>query len=262
MKQRRIIDVHSHIGRTVTNGLGQDVETWLSKMDEAGIDQAIISVAAGGIQAEGLADTRRANDVIAAAVKGHPERFPMGLASVEVRHGEAAIGEVRRAHEIGLQGLVFHTAFEGFGLDSPLFAELLKALGDGPALILLHATTDSRSNPLAIGRIAERFPHLLFIAGHPVFSEEQRAQCVSAVKSNGNLNLDLAYQADPATTEYFVREVGATRTFFGSDAPYFEPVQVIDSIEAAAISNRDREQIFHDNAMHLIEMIGPGSEAR
>jgi uncharacterized protein len=258
MKRRRIIDVHSHIGRTVTNGVGQDVETWLARMDQAGIDQAIISVAAGGIQAEGLADTRRANDVIADSVKKHPERFPIGLASIEVRHGEAGISEVRRALEIGLKGLVFHTAFEGFGLDSSVFEELLSALGDGPALVLLHATTDSRSDPKAIGRVAERFPHLSFIAGHPVFTEEQRAQCVAAVRANANLNLDLAYQADPATTEYFVREVGAARTFFGSDAPYFEPVQVIRSIEAAAISNGDRELIFHDNARRLIETIMPG----
>ena len=97
MTARRIIDVHSHIGRTVTNGIGQDVQTWLASMDAAGIDQAIISVAAGGIQAEGLADTRRANDVIADAVRKHPQRFPIGLASIEVRHGEAGIGEVRRA---------------------------------------------------------------------------------------------------------------------------------------------------------------------
>jgi predicted TIM-barrel fold metal-dependent hydrolase len=255
MTARRIIDVHSHIGRTVTNGIGQDVETWLARMDAAGIDQAIISVAAGGIQAEGLADTRRANDVIADAVRKHPQRFPIGLAGIEVRHGEAGIGEVRRALEIGLSGLVFHATFEGFELDSPVFADLLKALGDGPALILLHATTDARSNPRAIGRVAQKFPHLFFIAGHPVFTEEQRAQCVSAVHSNGNLNLDLAYQADPGITEFFVREVGAARMFFGSDAPYFEPSQVIDSIEAAAISNRDREQIFSINAKRLIDLV-------
>ena len=258
MTARRIIDVHSHIGRTITNGIGQDVETWLAAMDAAGIDQAIISVAAGGIQAEGLADTRRANDVIAEAVRKHPQRFPIGLAGIEVRHGEAGIGEVRRALEIGLRGLVFHASFEGFDLDSPVFADLLKALGDRPALVLLHATTDARSNPRAIGRVAQKFPHLFFIAGHPVFTEEQRAQCVGAVQSNGNLNLDLAYQADPATTEFFVREVGAARIFFGSDAPYFEPSRVIASIEAAAISGKDREQIFSTNAERLIGLVSAG----
>ncbi|HTV71467.1 MAG TPA: amidohydrolase family protein, partial [Rhizobiaceae bacterium] len=243
MKKQRIIDVHAHIGRTMTNGVGQDVETWLAGMDVSGIDQAIISVAAGGIQAEGLADTRRANDIIASAVRDHPERFPVGLASIEVRHGEAGIGEVQRALEAGLKGLVFHAAFEGFGLDSTVFLNLLKALGEKPALVLIHATTDGKSNPTAIGRVAQMFPHLFFIAGHPVFTEEQRAQCVSAVHANGNLNLDLSYQADPAITTYFVQEVGAPRILFGSDAPYFEPSQVIESIEAATISERDRKHI-------------------
>lgn len=254
MSKRQIIDVHAHIGRTITNGIGQDTETWLAKMDAAGIGQAIISVAAGGIQAEGLADTRRTNDVIAEAVRQYPDRFPLGLASVEVRHGEAGLSEVHRALEIGLKGLVFHATFEGFSLDSPVFESLLKALGEGPALVLLHATTDGRSNPQAIGRVARKFPHLFFIAGHPVFTEEQRAQCVTAVQSCGNLNLDLAYQADPATTEFFVRKVGASRVFFGSDAPYFDPSQVIASIEAANISEPDRERIFYKNARQLIKL--------
>src|SRR5258707_14919212 len=58
MTRRHVIDVHSHIGRTVSNGRGQDVQAWLAKMDAVGIAQAIISVAAGGVQAEGLLDTR------------------------------------------------------------------------------------------------------------------------------------------------------------------------------------------------------------
>ena len=74
---RRIIDAHSHIGTTIASGVGQDVDTWLARMDAAGIAQAIISVAAGGLQAEGLADTRRANDIVARAVKEYPDRFPI-----------------------------------------------------------------------------------------------------------------------------------------------------------------------------------------
>ncbi len=93
MTARRIIDAHCHIGRTVTNGIGRDVETWLAAMDGAGIDRAIISVAAGGIQAEGLADTRRANDVIAEAVRQSPSRaLPAGAspASRSVTAGPAS----------------------------------------------------------------------------------------------------------------------------------------------------------------------------
>ncbi|MBM7044781.1 MULTISPECIES: amidohydrolase family protein [Rhizobium] len=256
MSPRNIIDAHSHIGRTMTNGVGQDVDTWLAAMDAAGIAQSIISVAAGGLQAEGLADTRRANDVIAKAVREHPERFPIGLASIEVRHGEAGLAEVRRAMtEIGLSGLVFHTTFEGFGVDSPLFDSILTALGLGPALILMHSTPDGRANPTAIATVAKRFPQIHFLLGHPVFTEEQRRQCVKAIQENANLSLDLAYQADPATTEFFVREVGADRVLYGSDAPYFEPARVITSIETAKITDADKEQIFSGNAERLIKSL-------
>ena len=253
---RRIIDAHSHIGSTVANGIGQDVETWLAAMEAAGIAQAIISVAAGGLQVEGLADTRRANDLIAKAVREYPDRFPIGLASIEVRHGEAGLAEVRRVMtETGLSGLVFHTSFEGFGVDSPVFVGVLAALGEGPALVLMHSTPDTRANPIAIAAVACRFPQIQFLLGHPVFTEEQRRQCVEAVQANENINLDVAYQADPATTEFFVREVGAHRVFFGSDAPYFEPAQVIASIESAKITEAEREKVFCGNAERLIQMV-------
>jgi predicted TIM-barrel fold metal-dependent hydrolase len=256
MTKRHIIDAHSHIGRTIANGIGQDVESWLAAMDAAGISQSIISVAAGGLQAEGLADTKRANDVIAGAVKAHPDRFPIGLASIEVRHGEAGLVEVRRAMmELGLSGLVFHATFEGFGVESPVFETILKALAQGPALVLMHSTPDTRASPRAIAAVAERFPQIEFLLGHPVFTEDQRVQCVSAVQAHSNLNLDLAYQADSATTEFFVREVGAGRVLYGSDAPYFDPVQVIASIEVADITEADREQIFSGNAQRLIAAV-------
>ena len=167
------------------------------------------------------------------------------------------IGEVRRALEIGLRGLVFHATLRGLW---PRFARLrqhlLKALGDRAGAGL--AARDDRRTlqsdaPSAASRKRSRISSSSL--GHPVFTEEQRAQCVSAVQSNGNLNLDLAYQADPATTEFFVREVGAARMLFGSDAPYFEPSQVIASIEAARITDAEKEQIFSGNAERLIKSV-------
>lgn len=250
---RKIIDVHSHIGTTITSGVGQDAEAWLNKMDAAGIGQAIISVAAGGLQAEGLADTRRTNDTIAEAVRAHPDRFPIGLASIEVRHGQAGHHEVKRAiAELGLKGIVFHATFEGFSVDSVAFAAVLKALGQDKALILMHSTPDGRANPNAIAKVAQQFPHLTFLLGHPVFTEDQRAQAAAQVNAHQNMLIDLAYQADPSTCEFFVREVGADRVFYGSDAPYFEASKVIASIEAANISPHEKEMILGGNAEKLI----------
>jgi uncharacterized protein len=122
-------------------------------------------------------------------------------------------------------------------------------------LVLMHSTPDGRANPTAIAAVACRFPQIQFLLGHPVFTEDQRKQCVEAVQANSNINLDVAYQADPATTEFFVREVGADRVFYGSDAPYFEAAQVIASIEAAKITDVERDKIFRGNAERLIQRV-------
>jgi hypothetical protein len=148
--------------------------------------------------------------------------------------------------------MVFHATFEGFSVDSPAFHAVLAAAGSAKALVLLHSTPDGRANPTAIAAVAAMFPNLTFILGHPVFTEGQRQQAAEAVKANANLHLDLAYQDDPATTEFFVAQVGADRVFYGSDAPYFEPAKVIASIEKARISTVDREKILSGNAQKLI----------
>jgi predicted TIM-barrel fold metal-dependent hydrolase len=249
----RIVDVHAHIGRTVTSDIGQSVDEWVSLMAAAGIDQAVISVAAGGVQAEGIADTRRANDAIAAAVRDRPDLFPLGLASVEVRHGDAGLAEVRRVFDdLGLGGLAFHATFEGFTVSSPAFAAVLDAVGDRRALVLVHSTPDAKASPGAIAEVAGRYPHLEFVMGHPVFTPEQRTDAVTALHSTSNLSLDIAYQSDPATTTFFVRELGAERILFGSDAPFFSPEAVIASVGEAEIGENARSLILAGNAERLI----------
>lgn len=250
---RTVIDVHSHVGHTITSDIGQTVGEWMSLMRESGVDQAVLSVAAGGLQADGIADTRRANDGVAAAIAAHPELFPIGLASVEVRHGAAGVAEVARAFdELGLKGLAFHATFEGFSVDSAAFDAVLAATGDRQGLVLLHSTPDAKASPRAIGAVAERYPNLVFVMGHPVFTEGQRAEAVETVLARPNVHLDIAYQADPATTAFFVRELGAGRVLFGSDAPFFSPAEVIASIVKADISDSDRDAIFSGNALALI----------
>jgi predicted TIM-barrel fold metal-dependent hydrolase len=250
---RTIVDVHSHVGRTITSDVGQTVEEWIALMATSGVDRAVLSVAAGGLQADGIADTRRANDGVAAAVAARPDLFPVGLASVEVRHGAAGVAEVGRAFdELGLKGLAFHATFEGFSVDSAAFGAVLDATGDRRGLVLLHSTPDAKASPRAIAAVAARYPALTFVMGHPLFSDDQKAQAVEAVLATPNVHVDIAYQADPATTEFFVREVGSGRVLFGSDAPFFPPAEVIASVERAGITDADREAIFAGNALALL----------
>jgi len=253
MSGRLIVDVHAHVGRTITSDIGQTVDEEIARMASSGIAQSILSVAAGGVQVNGIADTRRANDEVAAAVAAHPELFPAGLASVEVRHGQAGLVEVDRAFdELGLKGLAFHATFEGFSVDSAAFDAVLAATNGRRGLVLLHSTPDAKASPAKIAEVALRYPALEFIMGHPLFSDTQKEQAVEAVETAPNVHIDIAYQADPATTEFFVREAGADRVFFGSDAPFFPPEDVIASVDAANIDDAARTAVLSGNAQRLI----------
>lgn len=249
---REIVDVHAHIGTTVSSGVGQTVDEWLQTMDRVGIATSVLSVAAGGAQSRGLDDTRHANDVLAAACRDHPGRFLAALGSVEVRHGEAGIVEVSRVmDELAFAGLAFHATFEGFSVDSSAFDAVLAALGDREAVILVHCTADAKASPAAIALVAKRYPRLRFVLGHPVFTPAQREDAIEQLRTTANLWLDIAYQDSPQTTTEFVHALGADRVLFGSDAPFFDPARVIASIEAADISDAEREAILGGNARRL-----------
>ena len=254
-----VIDVHAHIGRTVWTGQGQTFSAYLETMRAANIDQAILSPVAGGRAADGARDTMRENDAIAEAMREEPLRFPVGLATVEVRHEELALLELERALDtLGLHGVAFHAMFSGFVVGAGGVLDPLLELADQrEALCLMHAMPEagafSMESPRAIGELAERYPRVTFIMGHPAISADERAVAVEAAAGRENVYLDLAYQASSETVEVLVRALGAERVLFGSDAPFCDPLPTIRSVAAARVSDDAKERILGGNARELIE---------
>ncbi len=252
---RAVIDVHAHVGHTLATDLGQTYAEYLRTMDALNIRRAIISVAAGGRQAEGIHDTRRENDVIAEAMQAHPDRFPVGLAGLEPRHQEKAVEELdRTVRRLGLHGMVFHATFSGFFVGAGnVLDPIFDLANDFGALCLMHSTPDAMASPEAIGQLAGRYPRVTIIMGHPLFTPVQRDGAIAAVKAQNNLYLDLSYQQDPTNAELTVQALGAERVLFGSDAPYYDPAATIRSIEEARISDHAKERILYGNGADLIE---------
>jgi uncharacterized protein len=257
---RAVIDVHAHVGHTLATNIGQTYADYLRTMDALNIQQAIISPAAGGRQAEGIQDTMRENDTIAAAMQGHPNRFPVGLAGLEPRHQEKAVAELDRAvSQLGLHGMVFHAVFSGFFVGTGnVLDPIFDLANDFGALCLMHSTPDAMASPEAIGALAARYRRVTIIMGHPLFTPNQRAGAIAAVKAQDNLYLDLSYQDDPTNAEVTVHALGAERVLFGSDAPYYDPAATIRSIEEARISDEAKERVLYGNGADLIERFRGG----
>ena len=62
----------------------------------------------------GIKNTMQVNDLTAEYVARHSDRFPVGVGTVEVTHGEASLKELERiSKELKLRGVVWHHTHSG-----------------------------------------------------------------------------------------------------------------------------------------------------
>jgi predicted TIM-barrel fold metal-dependent hydrolase len=156
----RIIDVHHHfmsqayldavgIERAASPGSAGHVDPWTAElslefMDKAGIEAAVLSVSAPGIDMATPADTarlaRQCNEAQAAMVRDHPRRFAF-LAILPLPDIDASLREVELAFDaLGADGVVLMSNHGGEYIGSPKFWPLFEALDRRKAVAFVHPT--------------------------------------------------------------------------------------------------------------------------
>ena len=104
-------------------------EKRLANMDKAGIEIAVLSQTAPGIQAianspEASAMARYANDALYAAIEQQPRRF-RGFAALNLQDMDAACAELKRCvSELGFVGALVNGSTQGEYLDNPRVDQL------------------------------------------------------------------------------------------------------------------------------------------
>ena len=127
----------------------------IKAMDEAGIDVAILSLSAPGLeQFEPSAATevaKRTNDDLAAAIGRYPDRF-RGFAALSARDTDAAVEELERCvKELGFVGWKTHSNFGDSYLDEKRYWPLLAKAEELGALIYIHPDTPIMPQLLTYG---------------------------------------------------------------------------------------------------------------
>jgi len=253
---RGIIDVHVHIGKSFAGEY--TAEDAIKKMDGNGIDYAVISPVPAFPLPYGVRSSAEQNDIVAAALKKYPGRFLAGLGTVDPRHGDAALPEVKRIFdELNLQGLMFNNDKTGVTMDNPAMIKFLKAVPrDRNAVILMHTSHFSVLEPLfMLGKLAAMFPDLTFI---------NAASMRDTVQSNSSRDLSSRFDnvyMDTACTHYIlnpienaVREAGEDKLVFGTDYPYYEIAYDKMIVDAADISDSTRAKIYYENARRIFHL--------
>lgn len=129
-----------------------DWDLRLAKMDEAGVDVAIVSLTAPQANLGGIATSTRVaalcNDDLAAQQDRWPDRIRF-MAALPWEHPEAAIAELDRAQQLGAVGVTVLANIEGVSLVDPHFAPIWAAIAERELPTLIHPTAPPGIEELA-----------------------------------------------------------------------------------------------------------------
>jgi predicted TIM-barrel fold metal-dependent hydrolase len=250
---RLYIDVHCHIGTTITYdpAVGQTTGRCLARMAATGVVSAVVGpTAVGSSQVRGVLDTKDQNGIIVRACRQFPDRFPIGLALIELRHGQVGVDALEETLvEGGLKGIMWHPS--GMTFERQLYPFLeVASLGGG--LCLLHESAARTAT------YAQRFPNLVFIVHAGV--EEEFELC----KPLDNVWFEIVQRPIGSKSDWdlpqLINELGSERILFGTDLPYYDYRILQAQLEAADIDETTRDRIAFHNAVTLIQSLRPDWE--
>jgi 6-methylsalicylate decarboxylase len=265
----RLIDIHAHFltdayrqamseaGVKTIDGFpipAWDVSKALDDMDTNGIETAILSISAPGIEfvpsSAACVLARKVNEELAGFILGHPRRFG-GLALLPLPNIDGALQELEYALDtLKLDGVVLFSNINGIYLGDkrldPIFAELhrrktvvfvhpvappgfdIATLGfPAPALEFPFETARMMMNMIASGTV-RRHPDVRMIVAHGGGAASVLAPRISR-------NLVRFGQLTPALT---AEEVSAAFRWFYYDMAAVSHANAIDAVLTLAPANR------------------------
>jgi predicted TIM-barrel fold metal-dependent hydrolase len=260
-------DIHHHLG-SLTGGSLQEGDNWQDRdysnrvriMEANGVTRSAILAATGYIQADGIKDTMRCNDTVAAYRRRDPQRFPVACGIVEPLHGARSLGELERIkHELQLEGVVWHSRFQGVAVDHQLMRPLLRKVSELGLVPLVHTNAESNLEAVwRLERLALEFPNLTFVAMDALTTNTNSQLALDIAKRTANILFDTAHVRSSAYVRQFVEAVGSHRLVFGSlfysHPASYEHCATLQEVREAKISDEDMANILALNAKRLFRL--------
>lgn len=249
-----IWDVHCHLAGLPGNTPEARLGRLLEFADRMGIARLCVYMGMTWSYDPSPDDLRQQNDEVLAAIKRYPDRA-FGLVYLSPKHVRASLDELNRCVADGpMVGVKLWVAGHA---DGPQLDPIVERATELNAVIFQHTwikitgNLPGESTPTQLAALAARHPEARFICGHTGGDWEQG---IRAVRAQPNISVDLG-GGDPVAgiTEMAVRELGAERVLFGSDAPGRSFASQLAKVRGAYIPDESKQLILGENLQRLLK---------
>lgn len=253
-----IYDVHVHIGRHMSplkGGSGDAVTDLVERALLHGIDRQCISSLGnrGYLVNPTLDEVREANDHVLEAMAAHPDHL-LGFCYINPRHGSDAMAEIDRCVvRGGMAGIKLWVACKA---SDPLVDPVLERAAELGVPVLQHAWNkavgqlEHESTSADVAEMGRRHPRATILIAH-LMGIGYRG--VLEIAPYPNILVDTS-GGDPeaGVVEYAVRQLGAERVLFGSDAPGRSYGVQLGKVLGAQLTPEQRDLILFGNAERIL----------
>jgi predicted TIM-barrel fold metal-dependent hydrolase len=248
-----IWDVHTHLSGVPGDTPEDRLARLLEFADRMGIERLCVSMGMKWSQDPPPEDLRRQNDEVLRAVTRWPQRA-FGFVYLNPNHVEVSLAELVRCVRDGpMVGVKLWVARH---CNAPELDPIVRRATELRAVILQHTyikTTGNlpgESTPMDLAELARRHPDANFICGHTGGNWEIG---IRAIRDCKNVCADLC-GSDPTAgySEMAVRELGAARVLYGSDAGGRSFASQLAKVLGADIPESAKKLILGENLKRLL----------
>lgn len=249
-------DNHCHLAALPGETPVQRMKRLIELADRFGIERLVVFMGWPFSYNPPPDEFRRQNDQVLEAIAPWPKRV-LGYVYVNPNYVDASVREIERCVEHGpMVGVKLWVARRCHHEDlDPIVqrATQLNAAIYQHTWLKVDGNLPGESTPMDLAQLASRHPQARLICGHAGGEWESG---IRAIRASKNVRLEIA-GGDPTAglVEMAVRELGAARVLYGSDAPGRSFASQLAKVLGAQISLPDKKRILSKNLQHLLEPI-------
>jgi predicted TIM-barrel fold metal-dependent hydrolase len=242
----RIYDTHAHLGAARHSGRECSAAEMLANMDRHGVERAML------IPFPVVEDCRAAHDLIAQAVREHPDRFRGAACMDPFAPLEEFRDEIKRcAEELGFRAIKLQPQYQGLNAASERGEFFFETASTHKLPVIAHTGAGA---PLSLPSLfivpAKKFPKLPVILAHAGGS----AYVLEAIVAAGvcpNIYLELSSLMPHHVLDVLL-QVPSQRLMIGSDLP--ESVHTeMDKIVTLDIDDQMKQDILWNTAESVFD---------